>query len=136
MGAWVVKLEAMLAADAERPCKEQRTAQRLHDGLVQEGFRGSYRIVQRFVKAWREERRHGVGSVFIPQSFAPGEAYQFDWSYEMVDLGGRPTPVKEVGYSDRSPLIGKAMDTGAARNLRESHGMLRNKSKEVATVQS
>jgi len=34
--------------------------------------------VQRFVKAWREERRHGVGTVFIPQSFAPGEAYQFD----------------------------------------------------------
>jgi transposase len=94
MGAWVVKLQAMLAEDAERPRKEQRTAQRLHDGLVQEGFTGSYPTVQRFVKAWREERRHGVGSVFIPQSFAPGEAYQFDWSYEMVDLGGRPTPVK------------------------------------------
>jgi transposase len=94
MGAWVVKLEAMLAEDAERPRKEQRTAQRLHDGLVQEGFTGSYPTVQRFVKAWREERRHGVGSVFIPQSFAPAEAYQFDWSYEMVDLGGRPTPVK------------------------------------------
>ena len=41
-----------------------------------------------------EERRHSPGSVFIPQSFAPGEAYQFDWSYETVDLGGRPTPVK------------------------------------------
>jgi hypothetical protein len=50
--------------------------------------------VQRFVKAWREARHHGVGNVFIPQSFAPGEAYQFDWSYEMVDLGGRPTSVK------------------------------------------
>jgi len=94
MGTWVAKLEAMLAEDAERPRKEQRTAQRLHDGLMQEGFTGSYPTVQRFVKAWREERRHGVGSVFIPQSFAPGEAYQFDWSYEMVDLGGRPTPVK------------------------------------------
>ena len=94
MGAWVVKLEAMLAADAQRPRKERRTAQRLHDGLVQEGFNGSYPTVQRFVKAWHEERRHGVGNVFIPQSFAPGEAYQFDWSYETVDLDGRPTPVK------------------------------------------
>jgi transposase len=36
----------------------------------------------------------GWHTVFIPQSFAPGEAYQFDWSYETVDLGGRPTPVK------------------------------------------
>ena len=94
MGAWVEKLEAMLAADAQRPRKEQRTAQRLHDGLVQEGFTGSYPTVQRFVKAWHEERRHGPGTVFIPQSFAPGEAYQFDWSYETVDLDGRPTPVK------------------------------------------
>jgi transposase len=94
MGAWVVKLEALLTADAQRPRKEQRTAQRLHDALVQEGFSGSYPTVQRFVKAWREERRHNPGTVFIPQSFAPGEAYQFDWSYEMVDLGGRPTPVK------------------------------------------
>ena len=94
MGAWVEKLEAMLAADALRPRKEQRTAQRLLDGLAEDGFTGSYPTVQRFVKAWHEERRHGVGTVFIPQSFAPGEAYQFDWSYEMVDLGGRPTPVK------------------------------------------
>jgi transposase len=94
MGAWVAKLEAMLAADAQRPRKEQRTAQRLHDGLMQEGFTGSYPTVQRFVKAWHEERRHSPGIVFIPQTFAPGEAYQFDWSYETVDLGGRPTPVK------------------------------------------
>jgi transposase len=104
MGAWVVKLEAMLAEDAERPRKEQRTAQRLHDGLVQEGFTGSYPTVQRFVKAWREERRHGVGSVFIPQSFAPGEAYQFDWSYEMVDLGGRPTALNDKGLLGRAAL--------------------------------
>jgi transposase len=94
MGTWVGKLEAMLAADAGRPRKEQRTAQRLLEGLLQEGFTGSYPSVQRFVKAWREGRRQGVGTVFIPQSFAPGEAYQFDWSYETVDLGGRPTPVK------------------------------------------
>ena len=30
MGAWAEKLEAMLVADAQRPRKEQRTAQRLH----------------------------------------------------------------------------------------------------------
>jgi hypothetical protein len=43
---------------------------------------------------------------------------------------------QEVGFSGCSLLIGKAMETGAAWNLRESHGMLRNKSKELATVQS
>jgi hypothetical protein len=43
---------------------------------------------------------------------------------------------QEVGFSGGSPLIGKAMETGAAPNLRESHGMLRNKNKELATVSS
>ena len=41
---------------------------------------------------------------------------------------------QEVGVSGCSLLIGKALNVGAARNLRESHGMVRNKSKEVATV--
>ena len=52
LGAWVAKLEALLAADAPRSRKEQRTAKRLHDALLQEGFTGSYPTVQRFVKAW------------------------------------------------------------------------------------
>ena len=43
---------------------------------------------------------------------------------------------QEVEFSGASLLICKAMETCAARNLRESHGMLRNKSKELATVQS
>ncbi len=94
MAAWAVRLEAMLAEDAHRPRKEKRTARRLHDALVGEGFAGSYPTVQRFAKVWVEERRHSPGTVFIPQSFAPGEAYQFDWSYETVELGGRPVAVK------------------------------------------
>ena len=95
MGAWVEKLEAMLAEDAQRPRKEQRTAQRLlrcagagrFHRLVSDGATRSSR---------RGTRSAGIARarVFIPQSFAPGEAYQFDWSYETVDLGGRPTPVK------------------------------------------
>jgi hypothetical protein len=30
----------------------------------------------------------------VPLSFAPGEAYQFDWSHEVVVLGGVTTTVK------------------------------------------
>ena len=30
----------------------------------------------------------------MPLSFAPGEAYQFDWSHEVVVLDGITTPVK------------------------------------------
>ena len=68
----MVKLEAMLAADAQLPRKEQRSAQGLLDTLMREGVTGSYPTVQRFVRASHEERGHRPGSVFIPQSFAPG----------------------------------------------------------------
>jgi hypothetical protein len=38
--------------------------------------------------------RSQQGAVFIPLWFAPGEAYQFDKSHEVVVLGGVTTTVK------------------------------------------
>ncbi len=35
-----------------------------------------------------------MASAFVPLSFAPGEAYQFDWSHEIVVLNGVTTTVK------------------------------------------
>ena len=50
--------------------------------------------LQRAVRVWKVERERDGGRVFIPLVFAPGEAYQFDWSYETVELGGQVQPVK------------------------------------------
>ena len=51
--------------------------------------------VRRFVKGWHKSReRGGAAGVFIPLYFAPGEAYQFDWSHEVVEVGGLPQVVK------------------------------------------
>jgi len=49
--------------------------------------------VQRHVREWRRQQSQ-LGPVFIPLWFAPGEAYQFDWSHEVVVLGGVTTTVK------------------------------------------
>ena len=35
---------------------------------------------------------------FIPLAFAPGEACQFDWSYEQVELGGVVQPIKVAHF--------------------------------------
>jgi len=35
-----------------------------------------------------------AGEGFVPLSFAPGEAYQFDWSHERVGQAGAPQTVK------------------------------------------
>src|SRR5512147_564502 len=44
--------------------------------------------------------RPGAGSAaamseaYVPLSFAPGEAYQFDWSHEIIVLGGTTVTAK------------------------------------------
>ena len=58
-----------------------------------QGYQGAYDSVQRHARAWRRARSQH-GAVFIPLWFAPGEAYQFDWSHEVVVLGGVTTTVK------------------------------------------
>jgi transposase len=94
MGPWAARLLELLREDAGKPVRERRNGQRLYDTLVEEGFAGSYPTLQRAVRAWKQERERDGGRVFIPLVFAPGEAYQFDWSYETVELGGQVQPVK------------------------------------------
>ena len=70
---------------------------RIHDLLVREGFDGSYDAVRRYAARWRAARRKDAGEgapAFIPMPFQPGEAYQFDWSHEDVEIAGKPMRVK------------------------------------------
>jgi transposase len=94
IGPWVTRLLELLREDAGKPVRERRNGQRLYDTLAEEGFTGSYPTLQRAVRAWKVEREREGARVFIPLVFAPGEAYQFDWSYETVELGGQVQPVK------------------------------------------
>src|SRR3546814_11313401 len=70
---------------------------RIHDLLVREGFEGSYDAVRRYTARWKADRRKDAGdgvTAFIPLTFKPGEAYQFDWSHEDVEIAGKPMRVK------------------------------------------
>jgi len=93
LGEFVARLDGLLEANSERPARERLTARRLFALLRAEGYRGAYDSVQRHVRSWRRARSQ-QGAVFIPLWFAPGEAYQFDWSHEVVVLGGVTTTVK------------------------------------------
>jgi hypothetical protein len=104
MGAWVVQLEAMLAEDAQRPRKEQRTAQRLHDGLLQEGFTGSYPTVQRFVKAWHEEGTELSQPLSVQASGDTPLLLR-------IDISGAPAdPHKNKYGKDYKPQAGESED--------------------------
>jgi transposase len=92
LGPFVEALEQLLEDDWPRPKRERRTALMLFEELQRRGYQGAYDSVRRHVKAWNAERR-ALSDVFIPLSFEPGEAFQFDWSQQTVVLGGRTTKV-------------------------------------------
>ncbi len=79
-------LSGYLKADAIKPLTEQRTAIVLFEELQSQGFEGGYDSVRRYVQKWRNREEGRKVTAYIPQSFAPGEAFQFDWSYEQMSF--------------------------------------------------
>ena len=94
LGDWVEVLTEILEQEAKLPKRERRSTQRLFEELRGRGYAGAHDSVHRFVKAWRDERVRVPVQAYVPMSFAPGEAYQFDWSHEMITLQGLPLTVK------------------------------------------
>jgi len=94
LGAFVEDLTAILEAEALLPRRERRSTQRLFEELRGRGYEGAHDSVHRFAKAWRQERARVPAKAYVPMSFAPGEAYQFDWSHETITLQGLPLMVK------------------------------------------
>ena len=58
------------------------------------GYQGGYDNVRRHAKAWAVREGERTAAAYVPLSFAPGEAYQFDWSHEHVLLDGVAVTVK------------------------------------------
>src|SRR6202043_2655240 len=94
LGAWIETLTAILEAEDKLPRRERRSTQRLFEELRGRGYDGGHDSVHRFVKSWRDERARVPVHAYVPMSFAPGEAYQFDWSHETITLQGLPLTVK------------------------------------------
>ena len=96
LGPFQARLDALLEEDEARPRREKLRLTRIHDLLLREGFDGSYDAVRRYAARWRQAQRRDVmnAPAFIPLLFRPGEAYQFDWSHEDVEISGKPMRVK------------------------------------------
>jgi transposase len=94
LGEWVVVLTEILETEAGAPERERRSTQRLFEELRGRGYDGAHDSVHWFVRSWRDERARVPTHAFVPMSFAPGEAYQFDWSHETITLQGLPLTVK------------------------------------------
>src|SRR5512144_101175 len=94
IGPWREQLDAALLANELKTPRERLTLIRVFEDLCRLGYEGSYDAVRRYAKAWRRERGAAMAEAYVPLSFAPGEAYQFDWSHEIVVLNGVTATVK------------------------------------------
>ena len=96
------RLSAWLRREMTRPRKQKRTIKQLHADLVSLGYDGSYGRVAAFARAWQDEYRvqqqtSGRGT-FVPLSFAPGEAFQFDWSEDWAIIDGVRTKLQVAHF--------------------------------------
>jgi len=87
-------LSSWLVRESTRSRKQRRNLRQLYGDLVALGYRGSYDRVAAFARAWRQHQQEAARvsrGTFVPLVFAPGEAFQFDWSEDWALIGRERT---------------------------------------------
>jgi hypothetical protein len=94
MGLWLDRLEG----GSRETRGSRRASGRRWSGKFEEphrlGYGGGYDAVRRRGANWREQRGATSAQAYVPLTFAPGEAYQFDWSHEIILMDAVTTTVK------------------------------------------
>jgi transposase len=92
------RLSGWLKTEANKPRKQKRTILQLHADLVSLGYGGSYSRVAAFAREWKADRQREMNTtgrgVFVPLTFEPGEAFQFDWSEDWAIIGNERTKLQ------------------------------------------
>ncbi|UXB11877.1 hypothetical protein GP476_10615 [Aeromonas dhakensis] len=86
LGEFEPTLTQWLDLDANQPKRQRRCARQRIEDLPRLGYQAAYDSVQRFVRDYKQ--LPAKEAAFLPLPFAAGEAYQFDWSEEEVEIGG------------------------------------------------
>jgi transposase len=94
LGPWKADLDRMLMANTVSAARDRLTLIRIFEELRASGYEGGYDAVRRYARTWSRDHAGQAAQAYVPLSFAPGEAYQFDWSHEVVVMNGVTTIVK------------------------------------------
>src|SRR3954465_1984186 len=94
LGQWTAELDALLDSNATKAAREQLTLIRIFEDLRGRGYEGGYDALRRYARGWAKQHGQATAAAYVPLSFASGEAYQFDWSHEVVLLSGATVIVK------------------------------------------
>lgn len=94
IGAYLEHLEKLLEDNLREPLRRRMTAKKLHDELKKVGYQGCYQQVNLVVRKFKLDREAKGKQAFVPLLFEPGQAFQFDWGLEEVEIAGKLTKVK------------------------------------------
>src|SRR6476660_600011 len=94
LGRWKAEIDRLLTTNVESTARERLTLIRIFEELRALGYDGGYDAVRRYARTWNRAHAGQTADAFVPLSFAPGEAYQFDWSHEIVLMSGVTVTVK------------------------------------------
>ena len=78
LGRWTTDLDALLTSNGTKAAREQLTLIRIFEELRGRGYAGGYDAVRRYARRWSKAHGQSAATAYVPLSFAPGEAYQFD----------------------------------------------------------
>lgn len=96
------KLASWLKTEANKNRKQRRNLRQIYTDLVALGYEGSYDRVAAFARGWRQAQREATQTTgrgtFIPLTFAPGEAFQFDWSEDWAVIAGVKTKIQVAQF--------------------------------------
>jgi len=114
LDAFVGIIDAILAADKERPKKQHHTAKRIYERLRDEhGFTGGITIVKDYVAGWRQRRQE----MFVPLVHPPGHA-QADFGEALAVIGGVERKIHffafDLPHSDAIFVVGYPAETTEA----------------------
>jgi len=98
LGSFIARLLELLREDIEKPVPHRRSAQMLFEQLQREGYEGGYDAIRRYVGNWKRAGGTALVTAYVPLEYDPGDAFQFDWSYEQVELGGVQMIVKVAQF--------------------------------------
>lgn len=94
IGAWKSDIERFLVANETKLSRERLTLIRIYEEVRALGYEGSYDTVRRYARMWARKRGAVTAEAYVPLHYAPGEAYQFGWSHEIILINGVTTTVK------------------------------------------
>lgn len=94
IGPWQQTLDEFLQGNTNKPPRERLTLIRIFEELRAVGYEGGCDAVRRYARSWLKSRGAVTAEAYVPLSYDPGEAYQFDWSHEIVVIAGITNTVK------------------------------------------